>query len=306
MKLKRYSHNPILEPSSNWWENVAVYNPGATIFANKIILLYRAVGGDRISRFGLATSEDGFNFKRRPDPIFEADFKDIDERLGIEDPRITKIEDEYLVTYTGTSVYPAKEMSKLTWKRLAPWKIRTFLTKTKDFVTFTHEELILDFDTKDTALFPEKISGQYVLFHRVFPDMNIIYSEDLKNWKNSQKILSPIAGSWDGERLGGGSPPFKTDLGWLHFYHGVDKDNNYSIGVLLHDIDHPEKILYRSNEPLLTPQEPWEKAGNFPNVVFSCGAIEKDGDYFVYYGAADKVIGVATINKNELLTKIKT
>lgn len=300
MKLIRFSGNPILRPTSNWWENVAVFNPGATIFENKIILLYRALGGDHISRFGLATSEDGVEFKRQSEPVFEADSEDPNERLGIEDPRIVKIGDEYLITYTGTSVYPAKEMNKLTWQRMAPWKIRTFLTKTKDFVNFSHEELILNFDTKDTVLFPEKISGQYVLLHRVFPDMNIIYSDDLKTWKNSKKILSPREESWDSERLGGGSPPFKTDLGWLHFYHGVDKQNIYRIGILLHDIKNPEKIIYRSSEPILSPQEVWEKTGNFPNVVFSCGAVEKDGKYFVYYGAADKVIGLATIDKNEI------
>lgn len=305
MKLTRFPGNPILSPTSNWWENVAVFNPGASILNKKIILLYRAVGGDHISRFGLATSEDGAKFTRNREPIFEADSKDPDERLGIEDPRITKIGDEYLITYTGTSVYPSKEMSKLTWQRMAPWKIRTFLTKTRDFVSFSHEELILNFDTKDTALFSEKISGQYVLLHRVFPDMNIIYSDDLKTWGNSKKILSPREGSWDSERLGGGSPPFKTDIGWLHFYHGVDKQSIYRIGVLLHDIANPEKIIYHSSEPILSPEEPFEKVGNFPNVVFSCGAVEKDGEYLIYYGAADKYVGLAKINKEELLSEIK-
>mgnify|MGYP001609757679 CR=1 FL=1 len=305
MKLTRLLTKPVLEPSENWWENVAVFNPGAAIFENKIILLYRALGGDRISRFGLATSDDGLNFKRRAEPIFEADSKDPNERLGIEDPRIVKIGDEYLITYTGTSVYPSKEMSKLTWQRLAPWRVRTFLTKTKDFVKFSHEELILNFDTKDTVLFPEKISGKYTLLHRIFPDMHIIYSEDLRTWKNSKRILSPRESSWDSSRLGGGPPPFKTNLGWLHFYHGVDKQNIYRIGVLLHGISNPEKIVYRSSEPLLSPEEPWEKKGNFPNVVFSCGAVEKDCKYLIYYGAADKVIGVSAIDKEQFLNSLQ-
>lgn len=304
MKLTRFSNKPILSPTLNWWENFAVFNPGATIFKNKVILLYRALGGDHISRFGLATSNDGINFKRNKEPIFEADVNNTNERLGVEDPRIVKIGKEYLITYTGTSVYSKKEKNKLTWQRKAPWKVRTFLTKTSDFVNFSHEKLVLDFDTKDTALFPEKISGQYVMLHRVFPDMNIIYSEDLKIWKNSKKILSPKVRGWDDTRIGGGSPPFKTKLGWLHFYHGVNKKNIYHIGVLLHETNNPEKIIYRSNKPILSPKESWEKVGNFPNVVFSCGAVEKDGKYFVYYGAADKCIGLASIDKEELLSEI--
>lgn len=301
MNLTRYSGNPILTPSQEWWENYAVYNPGAALFDEKIVLLYRAVGGDHISRFGLATSADGINFERSSKPDFESDILNPDERLGVEDPRIVKIDDEYLITYTGTSVYPAKKMKELTWQRMAPWKIRTFLTRTKDFANFAHEEMILNFDTKDTSLFPEKIGGRYVMLHREFPDMNIIYSDDLKTWKNSKKILSPRPGSWDSTRIGGGPPPFKTERGWLHFYHGVDEKNNYCLGVLFHDLQDPEKIIYRSSEPLLCPAEPWEKEGNFPNVVFSCGAVEKDGKYFVYYGAADKVIGLATVEKERVL-----
>ncbi|HSX58006.1 MAG TPA: hypothetical protein VLE47_01905 [Candidatus Saccharimonadales bacterium] len=304
MKLERLSAEPILAPTKNWWENQAVFNPGATLFEDKIILLYRAVGGDHISRFGLAESSDGINFTRRKEPIFEADLKNTEERLGIEDPRITKLGEEYLITYTGTSVYPAEEMKELTWQRKAPWKIRTFLTRTKNFQNFSHEELILDFDTKDTALFPEQIAGRYVLLHRVFPDMNIIYSEDLSHWSGSKKILNTREGYWDSTRVGGGSPPFKTSLGWLHFYHGVDDMDRYQLGVMIHDLENPEKILYRADEPIFSPETSWEKEGNFPNVVFSCGAIEKDGQYIVYYGAADKVIGAAAISKEKLLSSI--
>lgn len=306
MKLVRFPGNPILTPSDNWWESRQVFNPGAAVFEDKIVLLYRAIGGDNVSRFGLATSSDGFVFKRFAEPVFEASLDNPYERLGVEDARIIKIGTEYLITYTGTSLYPATEMkAEGGWQRQAPWRVRTFLTKTTDFKTFSPEKLELDFDTKDAVLFPEKFSKGFALLHRIYPDIYLTYSYDLKSWPVGQKILEPRKGYWDSERVGAGPAPFRTERGWLHFYHGVDRFDSYCIGVLLHDLKDPTKILYRSPKPLLRPELPWEKQGSFPNVVFSAGAVEKDGEYFVYYGAADKVVGVATIAKKKLLSSLR-
>ena len=306
MKWERLSTKPLLEPTSNWWESKQVFNPGATIFEDKIILLYRAVGNDNISRFGLAVSNDGLHFERFDKPIFEGSTINPYERLGVEDPRITKFEDEYLIFYTGASVYPIEEVRQKqnTAFSKTPWRIRTFLTKTKDFKLFSHEEIELHFDSKDSALFPEKILDKYVLFHRVHPNMNLIYSDDLKHWGENRVLLGTRTGKWDSERLGVGAPPFKTDKGWLVFYHGVDDQKIYRLGVLLLDLNDPTKVIYRGDEPIFEPEAIYEREGAVNNVVFAGGAVEKDGKYIIYYGAADRVVGGAMINKETLLDAI--
>jgi len=307
VKLKRAKSNPILSPSSNWWENTSVFNPGVTIFNKKILLLYRAKGNDYISRFGLAVSGDGVNFKRFSKPIFEGSAVNPFERLGVEDPRITKIGEEYFIFYTGASVYPLKNLNDSkapSLSRKAPWRVRTFLIKTTDFEIFSPEQIALHLDSKDSALFPEKINGRYLLFHRIYPNMYLVFSNNLQHWGHNQLFLTPRRGKWDSERVGVGSPPLKTEKGWLCFYHGVSQDHVYRLGVLLLDLKNPFNILYRSDEPILEPKEPYETKGCVNNVVFTCGAVEKDGQYFVYYGAADTVIGLATIGKKELLNSL--
>lgn len=307
MQLTRVGQNPILTPTENWWETTNVFNAGANLYQDKVVLLYRAKGNDYLSRFGLALSRDGVNFERFPNPIFEGSSLNPYERLGVEDPRITKIDDEYLIFYTGASVYPTAELEKSqapSLSKKAPWRIRTFLTKTKDFQTFSHGEIELHFDSKDSALFPEKIGERYALLHRIYPDMYLSYSNDLKHWHDHTKILAPRQGNWDSERVGAGPPPFKTPKGWLHFYHGVDANHIYRLGILLHDLNNPAKVIYQSDKPILVPEEEWEKQGYVPNVVFACGAVEMGGHYLIYYGGADRVVGLASVRKQELLDSL--
>lgn len=304
MKLTRFSKNPIISPSLNWWEVSATLNPSATIYEGKVVLLYRAIGGDSFSRFGLAVSEDGYNFQRFSDPIFEADINNPFERLGVEDPRITKIDDTYHICYTAPSVYPAQSYRTKQFapslSHPAPWRVRPSLITTKDFKIFERCGFLLDIDSKDSALFPEKINGRFCLLHRPYPNLYITFSDDLKSWTDQKVFIQPREGFWDCERVGVGAAPIKTEKGWLLFYHGTNQNQEYMLGILLLDYLDPTKILYRSPEPILKPEESYEKVGLTPNVVFTCGAVEKDGKYFVYYGAADKVIGLATIEKNEI------
>ncbi len=309
MKLERFKENPIISPSKNWWEVQATFNPAAAIYQDKILLLYRALGGDSLSRFGLAESVDGREFKRFSNLVFEGDTKNEFERLGVEDPRITLIEQTYCIVYTAASVYPAEKYIKgnyaVSANHPAPWRIRPSLLTTKDFQTFDRKGILLDSDTKDACLFPEKINGKYALLHRIYPNMYLTYSEDLKNWAENQAILSPRANFWDSERVGGGSAPIKTEQGWLIFYHGVDHELVYRLGVLVLDLADPSKLVYRSAEAVLEPEEEYEKIGLTKNVVFTCGAVESKDKFLVYYGAADKVIGGAQISKEKLLNEIR-
>jgi len=309
MKLTRFSGNPVISPSKNWWETKATFNPGVTAFQDKIVLLYRSLGGDSISRFGWAESSDGIHFKRNEDPVFEGEAENPYERLGVEDPRISLIEGTYYICYTAPSVYPASVYHTGKFapsiERPAPWRVRPSLLTTVDFKTFERKGILIDIDTKDAAFFPEKIAGNWALLHRAYPNLYLAASRDLKNWERQFVLASPRENSWDQERVGAGAPPLKTEKGWLLFYHGTSKNHQYMIGVLILDLADPTKILYRSSEPLLVPETNYEKEGLTPNVVFTCGAIEWQDHYLVYYGAADKVIGLAYIMKEELLNSLQ-
>ncbi|MEK7071064.1 MAG: glycosidase, partial [Patescibacteria group bacterium] len=126
-------------------------------------------------------------------------------------------------------------------------------------------------------------------------------SKSLTGWSNNEPVFQERPGMWDSMRTGIGGPPIETEKGWLLFYHGVDHNLTYRLGIMFLDLEDPRKIIYRSSEPILEPEEEYEKKGYINNVVYTCGAIEKDGLYYVYYGAADRVIGLATVEKKRVL-----
>lgn len=311
LMMQRYSKNPILAPIDNWWETLGVYNGAVAEYKDKTYLLYRAQGNDFISRFGLAISNDGYHFKRSSHlPFIEPDINDPYERLGIEDPRITKIEDTYYITYTVASVYPAEYADKLIpnkslFKRMVPWRIRVGMSSTKDFVTSQKQGILFpNVDAKNTALFPRKVGGRYTLISRILPNMVLSHSDNLLIWEDLEFMAGPRPGLWDSQKIGVGAPPILTKDGWLVFYHGVDSKKVYHLGAMLLDLENPRIILARTKRPLLSPVESYEKKGLVSDVVFTCGAIEKSDHYLVYYGGADKVMCVAMIAKdNELIFK---
>ncbi|HOK57240.1 MAG TPA: glycosidase [bacterium] len=324
MKLKRWSGNPILTPNPEIeWEKEAVYNPGAFLHQGKIYLLYRAVGEYELysSRFGLAISKDGLHFERVSDkPVFEP-YANYDKG-GCEDPRIVKIENEFFITYAALPNPPSKSgnfievMQKLKVDPLYP-RIHVFshtgLLSSFDLYNFKRMGIITppEIDDRDGVLFPEKIDGKYLLLHRPTewigekfgtdkPSIWLAYSTDLKNWGENKLLLKPEY-PWEEKKIGSGPPPIKTEEGWLLIYHGVDKNFVYRTGVVLLDLNHPEKVIARSPYPILEPEENYEKVGDIPNVVFPTGTVLIDGEIFVYYGAADKVCGVATTSLKDLL-----
>lgn len=301
MFARRYDKNPVLSPTSRWWETKAVFNCGVADKDGTIHMLYRAVGDDNISRLGYAWSRDGFNFERAHLPAYESPPGDEFERLGSEDPRITLIDDTYYILYVGTSVYPAAEERPPTFKVGPPWRCRVSLLSTKDFKTYERHGVVLpEFDDKDAVLFPEKINGKYVMYHRILPDIWISYSDDLIHWYGHKSVMAPKLGSWDSERIGAGAPPIKTENGWLNIYHGVDDNRVYRLGIFYSDLDDPSKIISRSSVPILTPEESFECLGPVCNVVFTCGVLERNGQYLIYYGGADSAIGVATFDVDKV------
>jgi len=246
------------------------------------------MGADDISRIGYAVSLDGFNFFRLDKPVFVPEGRL--ETRGCEDPRIVRLEDKFYMTYTaysqeGVRVALASTANFISWKRLG--------------VIFP------ELNNKDAVLFPEKIEGRYVMFHRPMDEKPlsiwIAYSQNLVKWEGYKKVMAPRAGSWDEVTIGASCPPLKTEKGWLLIYHGVDESATYRLGVALFDLKNPEKLLYRHPEPILAPEEDYELRGDVNRVVFGCGACEVEGTYFIYYGGADRVVCVATIEKEKLL-----
>jgi predicted GH43/DUF377 family glycosyl hydrolase len=325
-ELQRYKNNPILTPiKEHRWESRAVFNPAAVIFKNKIYLVYRAIGedmfqGSPISRLGLAVfKKDGVTLEKRlPYPIYEP--QAWYEPAGCEDPRITKINGKYFMLYTA---YLGKKTPPFFEKEAT----NIAMASTTDFKTWERYGLILPEviqPEKNGVLFPKKIKGYFVIYYRVDPDIYVAYSKSLENprWIGHKKIISPRDGWWDSWKIGSGAPPIETPLGWLLIYHGVEEKmpprreiikkrakaklaRIYRLGVILIDKKNPEKIIYRSKNPILEPKEKYEKEGEVPNVVFCCGAVVVQDELFVYYGGADTVVGVAKTKLSTLLKKIK-
>jgi predicted GH43/DUF377 family glycosyl hydrolase len=264
-------------------------------------MLYRAIGEYEhyISRLGYAVSEDGINFTRYDEPVMNPTVRY--ELGGCEDPRISKIENKLYVTYVVLS-FPQKE------KGIA----RTALASTEDFLDYNKLGIITphDVDDKDVVIFPEKINGKYVMMHRPNwvgekygtsnPSIWLAYSDNLQEWSDD-KILIQSEQKWEQRKVGGGCPPIKTKEGWMVFYHGVDADFRYMAGVILLDIQDPSIVLARSKRPVLEPRESYEVVGDVPNVVFPTGTVMLDNKLYVYYGAADKVIGLATADLDDIL-----
>ena len=302
LKLQRSEKNPILTPSDLQWENMLVFNPGAIIVGDSVYLIYRAMGKDDLySRLGLATSKDGINFERRQEPLYYGDGYP-EEALGIEDPRIVRIDDTYYITYTAVSEDLREEISN-GWEKGFLKKPMIALSTTKDFHTFTDYDVIIpNLSGKDSSFFPQKVNGEYWLLYREGVGKTYFAkSSTLTSWRDRTMVFEERSGFWDCKRTGIGPPPIRTEKGWLLFYHGFDTMNIYRLGIMFLDLEDPSKILYRSPEPIFEPEKDYEKHGYVENVVFTCGVVEKNDQYYVYYGAADRVIGLATVEIKSVL-----
>lgn len=289
--MVRFVGNPILEPIKHHpWESRYVFNPATVQLGGKIHIFYRAIGEDSISRLGYASSEDGYKIDERlKHPVFVPATSY--EKRGCEDPRITLLDGRCIMTYTAygdvyqigiTTISIENIMGKI-WE----WDERRF-----PFPNMRN---------KNAVIFPRKINGRYVMFHRLDPDIYVAYSRDLRTWNNTEIVMRPRTDLWDCMKIGAAGPPIEIDEGWLLVYHGVDHLRTYRLGVAIFDKENPENVLYRSSEPILEPIEDYERSGLVPNVVFSCGSIRRDDELLVYYGCADMVIGVATFNLNEVI-----
>lgn len=295
---------PVLEPRQDnlhWWERNGTFNPGVTEHDGKVILLYRAYDDFRISRLGIARSSEGVSFERYDRPAIDTDPNDPDERLGIEDPRITKIGLTYYIVHTVASYKRIGEPADVNGTfDYIPWRVRIAMHTTKDFKTFYHHDVILpDVPAKNACLLPEKINDRFGLYYREFQGneniARLAFTKDFRTWTDVQEVMLPQSEEWQGFKAGYGSQPIAIPAGFLMVYHAVDKNQVYRLGLLLFDRKDPARVVWYSN-PILEPELPYEKVGYVPNVVYTCGALIRGKELWIYYGAADRVIGRAIVS----------
>lgn len=311
LKFHKFRDNPILSPIENQpWQAQAVFNSAALYENDQFYLLFRAMSWDHTSTIGCAVSHDGFNFDQLThDPIYvprmEFENKSRPEAFsGCEDPRLTKFGDRIYMFYTA---YDGQR----------PPRVALTSIKKSDFLAhnWLWEKPILisssQIDNKNACLFPDKINDKFVILHRTAGyEIAIDFISELSDFKKDSLLekeaaISPRPDSWDSAKIGIAGPPIKTEKGWLLIYHGVSKfDRNYRLGYMILDLNDPFHVLYRTEYPILEPQMEFEKKGIVDNVVFSCGAVEKDGLVYLYYGGADKVMCVATMEMKKLLEVI--
>jgi predicted GH43/DUF377 family glycosyl hydrolase len=296
----RHGTNPILTAEDWPYPAHSVFNPAATRLKDGTTLLLCRVEDRRgHSHLCAARSKNGIDeWVIDPEPTFPADPVNFpDELWGVEDPRITHLEElnKYVVAYTAFS-------------KGGPG---VALALTEDFRTFERYGLVMQPDDKDAAVFPRRIDGSFALIHRPVTDSGahiwISYSPDLRNWGTHKLMLQARKGAWwDANKVGLSPPLIETERGWLMLYHGVRHTASgslYRLGLALFDLHKPEHCLLRGDSWIFGPEVAYEREGDVPNVVFPCGlTIGADNDTIhLYYGAADTTIALATGSIRELL-----
>ena len=311
VKAIRAGENPIIVPNpAHSWESKAVFNPGAIYLDGKVHLIYRAMSEDNTSVFGYAASEDGIHFDyRSPKPVYFPR-ESFEQKLtaggnsGCEDPRLTKIGSKIYMLYTAFDGKNPPRVA-LTWisandfaKQKWDWAKPVLISPP-------------DISDKDACILSEKINSQYFIIHRVGDSIDSAFSPvlnfDGQTWIEEYRWISPRAGMWDSKKVGIAAPPIKTKKGWVLFYHGVsEEDSFYRVGAILLDLKDPTKVIARTDDPIFEPETDYERIGLIPNVVFPCGAVLIEDTFFLYYGGADKVVGVATISREKLLKNFES
>ena len=326
LEVNRHPNNPIIEPQAkNQWESKATFNPAALFAGEKVHLLYRSIGYDDVSVLGYVSSDNGFDVTERlKHPVFfnSQQVKKLCDKQnpkkspisyisggggngGCEDPRLTLIDGIVYLTYTAFDGWGSLRMA------LSSISIEDFLNKEwnweKPVMISPPGEI-----HKNWVLFPEKINGKFAVLHSVNPNVLIDYLDDL-DFKGEDRHIEGFfsslknKGRWDSWVRGAGPPPIKTDKGWLLIYHAMDvynDPNRYKMGAMLLDLDDPQKIIARSKEPILEPDESYENDGWKAGVLYCCGAVVKEGQLLIYYGGADTVSCVAETNLDEFINKL--
>ena len=288
---RRVSDSPVIAPRGNGWESAGTFNPAVVMRSDKILMLYRAQDKQGTSRLGYAESTDGVHFTRRDEPVLSPS-ADYEKDGGVEDPRLVQLGDTYYLTYTG---YNKKDA-------------QLCLATSKDLIHWERKGVIMPANkgnwnvkwTKSGAIVPEKIEGKYWMYFLGTSIDNkdqggLAYSSDLLHWTEATQtpVLPVRPGRFDSRVAEPGPAPILTPKGIVLIYNGADDKLVYRTGIAIFDRNDPRKLLWRSDEPVFSPEKEWEKTGQVANVVFVEGMVEQRDRYLFYYGGADTDVGVA-------------
>lgn len=325
--------NPVISPIDNtWfycpltedsvaWESNDTFNPAATIYDEKIVVLYRAedksgIGiGRRTSRLGYATSVDGVTFQRRSTPVFYPD-NDLQKSLewpgGCEDPRIAvTVDGLYVMMYTQWN-RDIPRLAVATSKDLVHWtKYGPAFAKAYDgkFYNMACKSGFILTELIDGRQVIKKVGGKYFMYwgeEHVFAAT----SEDLVNWTpivnidgSLKRLFSPRDGYFDSQLTECGPPAIYTPKGIVLLYNGKNHSgkgdkrytpNVYAAGQALFDANDPTHLISRLDEPFFRPMDSFEKSGQYVDgTVFIEGMVYFKGKWYLYYGCADSKVGVA-------------
>jgi len=314
---KRSHHNPILipEPDHNW-EAMAAFNGSIVKDETNYTMVYRALSiqqlflGIRmnVSSVGLAQSGDGIHFQLRDQFIAPTELWD---QFGCEDPRITKLDDTYYIFYTAISTWPPDAGG-----------IKVAMATTQDLKTIKEKHPVTFFNAKAAVMFPERINGKIAvaltahtdlppskICLALFDDPKDIWSQEYwrKWYAECDKHIIPIHKT-EKDQVEIGAVPVKTEKGWVMLVGYVqdyftDK-KVFRIDAVLLDLDNPQKVIGQTVDPLLVPQEEYEIYGMVPNTIFPSGAMIENGQFYIYYGAADTTVARANIAVHDLLDEL--
>lgn len=329
----------VVEKTTHGFENEGVLNPAVIFFNNEIYMFYRAVSKGNYSSIGLCKLKSPFEISERLNvPVLFPQFEY--ESHGVEDPRIVQIDDLFYMTYTaydGVNAMGALAVSKdlITWEKKGiivpqvPYHEFSHLAESKGplnekYLRFNERgqvqkkqgKKVLMWD-KNVIFFPRKINNKFYFLHRIKPDIQLASFENVSDltpafWQHyflhmDTNIIIAPRHEHEVSYLGGGCPPIETPDGWLLIYHGVyDTVNGYVYNACasLLDLHNPYKEIARLPYPIFRPEEEWEVRGEVNNVCFPSGAYLQDDTIYIYYGAADERIALATVSYSQLLKEL--
>jgi|GEM_PF-3144699 len=306
---------------------IAAFNPGAIEDGKGgAHLLVRAVTGKNYPELPFESRLVYMHYKNGkvdPSSIKVVVEPDEDFPCGFEDPRITKFDDKFYMVCTG---YDGKYPKMCLWSadKLEDKDSYKFEGVIGSKYLISAEQLGRNedkmYDDKDAFFHPKKINGEYILYHRIGEDIQAVKVKSIEQLKDqnfwdeqisdlsSNTVMTAKPGTWE-NKLGGGPPPFRTKDGWLMIYHSSDKSGNgrtYRGGIALLDLKDPTKVISRSPFPVMEPDTEFERKGTVDAVVFPQGIVKKNKDTIqIFYGAADKYIGVAEAKTQDLLKFVK-
>jgi len=298
----RHAANPII-PRRPLPGVQGVYNSAVVRFGDRYAGVFRLEKTTRFPLLHAGSSPDGLTWNIEPEPI-EFVGHDRDPADYAYDPRVVRIDDNYLVSWCGGHNGPTIS-----------------LARTRDFRRFERlENAFLPFN-RNGVLFPRRIGGKYFMLsrpsddgHTPFGDIYVSQSPDLTHW-GVHRLVMRRGGErtgqwWQRTKIGAGPIPIETADGWLMIYHGVMDTCNgfvYSMGAALLDLEEPWRVLARTDRHVLTPEADYEVSGHVPNVVFPCAALldAPTGRLAMYYGAADTCTCVAYAHLHELVAFVK-